>query len=143
MYGIENRCIWKKRAEIVLLQLLFSVVFYQTYAQQKTVKASLFEGVVVAGYTDQGAYVNCTGPAIKYSFAPKGNILLGLLPSLKIKEDQVEEGKPKNAWVTPTLGVGLTAVFRHIAVQLPAFYSPKTSTADGKWKLGVGLGYKF
>jgi len=134
---------WKKRVGMVLLQLLFLVVFYQTYAQQKTVKASLFEGVVVAGYADHGAYVNCTGPAIKYSFAPKGNILLGLLPSLKMKEDQVEEGKPKNAWVTPTLGVGLTAVFRHIAVQLPAFYSPKTSTADGKWKLGLGLGYKF
>jgi len=143
MYGIENKYMWKKRAGIVLLQLLFSVVFYQTYAQQKTVKASLFEGVMVAGYTDQGAYINCTGPAIKYSFASKGNILLGLLPSLKMKEDHVEEGKPKNAWITPTLGVGLTAVFKHLAVQLPAFYSPKTSTADGKWKLGVGLGYKF
>lgn len=132
-----------KLAGVVLLQLLFLAVFHQTYAQQKAVKASLFEGVVVAGYADHGVYINCTGPAIKYSFAPKGNILLGLLPSLKLKEDHVEEGKPKNAWTTPTLGVGLTAVFRHIAFQLPAFYSPKTSTLDGKWKLGVGLGYKF
>ncbi|RKO72620.1 hypothetical protein D7322_06710 [Sphingobacterium puteale] len=111
--------------------------------QEKAVKGSLFEGIVVAGYADHGGYINCTGPSIKYTFAPKSSILFGFMPSLKLREDKVDAGKPKNSLITPTLGLGLTAVFRHMAIQLPAFYNAKTSTSDGKWKLGIGMGYKF
>ncbi|WP_343555661.1 hypothetical protein [Sphingobacterium sp.] len=128
--------------QLLVLPLLL-VICMGSYGQEKTVKGSLFEGIAVAGYTDHGAYINCTGPAVKYIFSPKSCLLLGLLPSLKLKEDQVEAGKPKNSWVTPSLGFGLTAVIRHIAIQLPAFYAAKTGTADGKWRLGVGIGYKF
>ncbi|WP_293902355.1 hypothetical protein [Sphingobacterium sp. UBA5670] len=128
--------------QLLVLPLLL-VICMGSYGQEKTVKGSLFEGIAVAGYTDHGAYINCTGPAVKYIFSPKSCLLLGLLPSLKLKEDKVEAGKPKNSWVTPTLGFGLTAVIRHIAIQLPAFYAAKTGTADGKWRLGVGIGYKF
>ncbi|WP_265712496.1 MULTISPECIES: hypothetical protein [Sphingobacterium] len=126
---------------VALASLLVFTVAAQ--AQQGSVKASLFEGVVVAGYADAGAYINCTGPAVKYTFAPGRSLMLGLLPTLKLKEDKVEEGKPKNAFVTPTLGVGLTLLFGHLAVQLPAFYTAKTSTSNGKWRPGIGLGYRF
>ncbi|MDQ1151773.1 hypothetical protein QE382_003757 [Sphingobacterium zeae] len=129
----------KKLLTVCLLLMISS----QMYGQEKIVKGSLFEGIVVAGYADHGAYINCTGPALKYTFAPKSCLLVGLLPSLKLKEDKVDPGKPKNSWITPSLGFGLTAVFRHIAIQLPAFYTAKTSAADGKWRLGVGMGYKF
>lgn len=129
-----------KKLSVLFLWLTIGCM---AFCQEKAVKGSLFEGIVVAGYVDHGGYVNCTGPAVKYTFAPKNSILLGLLPSLKIKEDKVEVGKPKNSIITPSLGFGLTAVFRHIALQLPAFYTAKSSTADGKWRLGIGVGYKF
>lgn len=116
---------------------------YSALGQEKAVKGSLFEGIVVAGYADHGGYINCTGPSIKYTFASKSSILFGFMPSLKLREDKVDAGKPKNSLITPTLGLGLTAVFRHMAIQLPAFYNAKTSTSDGKWKLGIGMGYKF
>jgi hypothetical protein len=105
-------------------------------------KAQLFEGLLVAGYLDHGAFVNCTGPAIKFSKKPY-TLLLGLLPGLRIKEDQVAPGVPKNSIITPSLGFGLTASFKHLALQLPLYYNSKTPTKDGVWKAGLGLGYKF
>ena len=127
----------------LLTLILLLIAGDRIYSQEKIIKGSLFEGIAVAGFVDQGVYFNCTGPAVKYIFAPKSCLLLGLLPSLKLKQDKVESGKPKNSWITPSLGFGLTVVFRHIAIQLPAFYTAKTSAADGKWRLGVGMGYKF
>ncbi|TDS10254.1 hypothetical protein [Sphingobacterium paludis] len=124
------------------LFLCFGLKNNTLFAQQGTIKGSLFEGTVVAGYVDKGAYINCTGPAVKYS-RPGASILLGLLPTLKIKEDKVEEGKPKNSVITPTLGFGMTACIGHFALQMPAFYTAKTATTDGKWKVGLGIGYKF
>ncbi|TJY64622.1 hypothetical protein FAZ19_15450 [Sphingobacterium alkalisoli] len=111
-------------------------------SQTTKLQASLFEGILLAGYTDHGAYINCTGPAVKY-ILKKASIMAGLLPSLKIKEDRVQAGAARNSLLTPTLGFGLTGCYKHLVVQLPAFYSAKTSTTDGKWKLGVGVGYKF
>ncbi|WP_241254808.1 hypothetical protein [Sphingobacterium sp. DR205] len=127
----------------ITVMLMLHVLSLAAYSQQNPVKASLFEGILVAGYADHGAYINCTGPAVKYNFAKKRAVMLGLLPTLKLKDDKVEEGKPKNSWITPTLGFGLTLVSGHMAIQLPAFYNAKTSTSDGKWKLGIGMGYKF
>lgn len=105
-------------------------------------KAVLFEGTLVAGYVDHGAFVNCTGPAIKFSKKPYA-VLIGLLPSLRIKEDKVSTGAPKNSVVTPNLGFGLTAAFGHLALQIPFYYNAKTAVKDGKWNPGLGLGYKF
>lgn len=108
--------------------------------QEKTVSAKLFEGIIVAGYVDDGAYINCTGPAVKWS-KPTYSILLGLLPSIKIKEDRAAV---KNSTFTPTLGFGATViVLKRIAIQIPTFYTPKTATTNGQWKLGAGIGYKF
>ncbi|WP_166333091.1 hypothetical protein [Sphingobacterium chungjuense] len=108
--------------------------------QEKTVSTKLFEGIIVAGYVDDGAYINCTGPAVKWS-KPTYSILLGLLPSIKIKEDRAAV---KNSIFTPTLGFGATViVLKKIAIQIPAFYTPKSATTNGQWKLGAGIGYKF
>ncbi|WDF68323.1 hypothetical protein PQ465_18775 [Sphingobacterium oryzagri] len=112
------------------------------FSQEKQIRASLFEGTVVAGYVDRGAYLNCTGPGVKYIHAKKV-FLLGLLPGIRMKEDNVADGKPKNTWITPSLGFGLTASIGHLALQLPTYYTAKTATADGSWKLGFGLGYRF
>ncbi|KGE15092.1 hypothetical protein [Sphingobacterium deserti] len=131
-----------KLTKAVTLILFFSVNSTLLLAQNATIKGSLFDGTVVAGYVDKGAYINCTGPAVKYSRSG-ASILLGLLPSLKIKEDNVAEGSPRNALITPTLGFGITACIGHFALQLPAFYAAKTATTNGKWNLGVGIGYKF
>lgn len=112
----------------------------QTNALQT--KASLFEGIIVAGYVDKGAFINCAGPAIKFSKKPVA-VLVGLLPSLRIKKDKVAAGATENAVITPNLGAGITATYKHLAIQVPVYYNAKTSTTDGKWNPGIGIGYKF
>lgn len=104
--------------------------------------ATLFEGIVVAGYVDQGAYLNCSGPSVKFSKKPL-SVLMGLLPSLRIKKDKVAAGAPQNSVLTPNLGLGITAVYKHLAIQVPLYYNAKTASKDGKWNPGFGIGYKF
>lgn len=105
-------------------------------------KAQLFDGTIVAGYVDHGAFINCTGPSVKFSKKPFA-LVAGLLPSLRIKEDKAAAGSTKNSIVTPNLGFGLTAVLNHIALQVPLYYNTKTAAKNGEWNLGIGLGYKF
>ncbi len=110
------------------------------HAQHKKFSAQAFDGIIVGGYADNGAYINCTGPAMKYT-TQKWNLTLGFLPSIKIKEDP---SAVKNATFTPTLGFGATlTIFKHLALQVPAFYIPKTNVDNGRWTLGIGLGYKI
>ncbi|MEJ7556696.1 MAG: hypothetical protein WKF66_00205 [Pedobacter sp.] len=106
-----------------------------------TVKTTLFEGIVAVGYIDDGATINFTGPAIKLTHKPF-IFMIGMLPSLKIKEDKTANG-PKNAMLIPSLGFGATAVYKHLAMQIPFLYNAKTATKDGQWHAGIGLGYKF
>ncbi|TKC10906.1 hypothetical protein FA048_06850 [Pedobacter polaris] len=115
------------------------MLFFTAKAQTKAV---LFDGILVAGYVDNGAFVNCAGPSIKFSKKPY-TILVGMLPSIRIKEDKVATGASQNTLVTPNLGFGATAVFHHVALQVPFYYNAKTAAKDGKWNVGVGLGYKF
>ncbi|MFT4092927.1 MAG: hypothetical protein QM640_04750 [Niabella sp.] len=103
---------------------------------------ALWDGMVVAGYVNEGAYVNFGGPAIKFAQKPFA-VTIGMLPSLRIKEDNVSAGAKKNSTVTPSLGAGVTVWCKHIALQVPVYYNAKTSTDDGKWNVGVGIGYKF
>src|SRR5690606_16232911 len=110
-------------------------------AQIKETKVTFIEGIVVAGYADNGGYLNLVGPAIKITNKP-WTMLVGLLPSLKFKEDKTTNGT-KNSLVTPTLGFGLTTVYKHFAIQIPLFYTNKTASGDGKWNVGIGMGYKF
>lgn len=137
---MENLNAMKHLFRVAFLSCLaFSMLPIQLKAQTKI---TLFDGVVVAGYVDRGAYLNCTGPSVKFTKKPL-SIAAGLLPSLRIKEDKVAPGATKNSIVTPNLGFGLTAVIHHFALQLPLYYNAKTAAKDGKWNLGAGLGYKF
>ncbi len=111
-------------------------------AQTTAIKTSVYEGIIVTGYVDNGAFINLTGPSIKFTQKPFA-LMLGLLPSLKIKEDKVANNGKRNTLITPSLGVGLTALYKHFALQLPMFYTGKTAATDGKWNAGIGVGYKF
>lgn len=104
------------------------------------IKASLFDGIAVAGYVDHGAFINFTGPNISYKNKDL-KLILGMLPSLRMKEDKSEG--TKNSPITPNLGAGVTVVYKKIAFQLPVYYNTKISTQNGTWKMGVGLGYSF
>lgn len=104
------------------------------------VKASFFEGIGVAGYVDHGAFINFTGPNV--GFAHKGlKFIAGMLPSLRIREDH--SPGTKNSPITPNLGAGLTVVYKKIALQVPVYYNTKTSSDNGAWKAGIGLGYSL
>lgn len=104
------------------------------------IKASFFDGMAVAGYVDHGAFINFTGPNI--SFKKKDlKLMLGMLPSLRIKEDRPEG--TRNSPVMPTLGAGVTVIYKKLALQVPVYYNAKTSSANGAWKAGIGLGYAF
>lgn len=122
--------------------LALCMLNFKAKSQTNPVKASLFEGVVVLSYIDHGAAINFTGPSIKYTSKPF-SLLVGLLPSLKIKEDKPIGAATKNSIIMPTLGAGVTAIYKHIALQIPMLYSAKTASKDGKWNVGFGLGYKF
>lgn len=127
---------------VMLLTLTVSQAQTATSTSTKKLTAGVGDGIVVAGYVDNGAYVNFTGPHIKWVKKPYA-ILLGVLPSLRIKEDKVATGATKNSVITPTLGVGITFAYKHLVVQVPLYYNAKSSTADGKWNPGIGIGYRF
>lgn len=130
---------------LLCLALAFSAS--QAHSQTSNVsgpvlKPVLWDGVIVAGYVDNGAYLNFSGPSIKYSRKPVV-FAFGMLPGLRIKEDKVAEGSTSNSTITPSLGFGLTASYKHLAVQIPVYYTNKTAAKGGKWHPGFGLGYKF
>ncbi|SHL60323.1 hypothetical protein [Chryseobacterium polytrichastri] len=112
------------------------------FSQESTpkIKAAFFDGVAVAGYVDHGAFINFTGPNISVTHKDV-KFILGMLPSLRIKEDK--SSGTKNSMITPNLGVGLTAVYKKIALQIPVYYNSKTAAENGAWKVGIGLGYSF
>ncbi|MDH6252996.1 hypothetical protein M2347_002723 [Chryseobacterium sp. H1D6B] len=104
------------------------------------IKTSFFDGIAAAGYVDHGAFINFTGPNINYT-CHGTKFILGMLPSLRIKEDK--SPGTKNSAVTPNLGAGLTVVYKKIALQVPFYYNTKTTAENGRWKAGIGLGYSF
>jgi hypothetical protein len=125
--------------------LVFFIAMAVANAQEKQTKTPAFstwEGAVIIGYVNNGTFVNFGGPSIKLLHKPY-TVSFGLLPSLRVKEDKVTTGQKRNSAVTPTSGFGFTFGYKHLAIQLPMYYNTKTSLADGKWNLGIGLGYKF
>ena len=121
---------------IVTMLFLFSL---QCYAQSEKVKFSAFEGYIIAGYVDNGAFVNFTGPSINYSIE-ESKFVVGMLPSLRLKEDT---GQTKNSLITPNLGVGFTYSYKIWSFQIPFYYNSKTDTENGKWHMGVGVGLRL
>jgi len=132
-----------RKQAILFIKLILFLPAIKTYGQSSETRKSgiiLTEGILVTGYADKGAFLNFTGPGLKFSKKP-GVVILGLLPSLRIKEDKAVTYK--NSVITPSLGFGVTAVFKHIALQVPFYYNAKTASLDGKWTAGIGLGYKL
>lgn len=116
--------------------LFFSLL---CHAQDTKISAAFFDGTVVAGYVDKGGFVNFTGPNVNM-VSGSSRIALGMMPSLRFKDDT---GATRNAFVTPSLGAGITWSYKHLAFQVPFYYNAKTATRDGKWNVGIGLGYRF
>lgn len=133
----------KKNISSIVILLLFCVsVSTAQNNSNKKITATIAEGIIAVGYVDNGAYVNFTGPSIKL-FKKPYLLCLGVLPSLRIKEDKVPAGSPKNSIITPALGAGITFAYKHVALQVPLYYNGKTAKDDGQWNVGVGVGYKF
>ena len=124
--------------KIHLIIILF-LLSLKCNAQTEKVKFSVLDGNVIAGYVDNGAFINFTGPSITY-LVKESRFILGMLPSLRFKEDN---GLTKNSLVTPNLGVGLTYSYKIWSFQLPLYYNSKTDTNNGRWHLGVGVGLRL
>jgi hypothetical protein len=114
--------------------------FYFSQEKDSKLNVSFFDGIAVAGYVDHGAFLNFTGPNINFTHK-NTKLMMGMLPSLRIKQDQ--SSGTKNSTIMPTLGVGFAVIYKKIALQIPFYYNTKTSTDNGSWKPGIGLGYKF
>lgn len=125
---------------ILLIVVINAATTSYASAQEKKISVGAFDGVLIAGYVDNGGFLNFAGPNIAYK---KGStrVSLGMLPSLRYKKDP--STTTTNSSVFPALGVGLTLTYRKLAFQLPCYYNPKTSTANGAWFLGAGIGWRL
>lgn len=101
---------------------------------------SMYDGVVVVGYVDGGAFSNFTGPSLNITYQ-QSKFILSALPSLRYKGDS--STGTKNSFVTPALGVGFTYTYKLLAFQIPLYYNAKTATQDGKWNVGFGIGLRL
>jgi hypothetical protein len=124
---------------IFLLSIGFVFLRISANAQEPKVNLVLYEGVVNGGYVDNGLFLNFGGPNLNMTFSIS-KILLGMFPSLRFKEDK---GTPKNSFVTPALGVGISYMYKRLALHLPLYYNSKTTKENGKWNLGLGIGFKI
>jgi len=120
----------------LVLSLAFSSV---TKAQDNRSTVNAFDGIVVVGYVDNGAYLNFTGPNIKRTTG-QAVTTPGMLPSLRIKQDN---GATQHSLITPNLGIGITYEYNGWAFQVPLYYNPKTADENGQWNVGVGVGFRL
>lgn len=122
-------------------KILFIMSLFSTpiFAQEDKVSFALYDGIFIGGYVDNGAFLNFTGPNINATYK-NSKFVLGMLPSLRFKEDK---GTPKNAFVTPNLGVGFTYSYKIWAIQMPLYYNAKTATQNGQWHVGLGVGLRL
>lgn len=121
---------------LIMLPFLYTT---PTFAQEDKVSFALYDGIFIGGYVDNGAYLNFTGSNINATYK-NSKFILGMLPSLRFKEDK---GTPKNAFVTPNLGIGFTYSYKIWAVQIPLYYNAKTATQNGQWHVGLGVGLRL
>lgn len=129
------------RKVFVLSSILsLSLLCSSAYSQDQKVTAGGFEGAVVAGFVDNGAFLNFVGPNIAYKTG-RSKVMLGMLPSLRYKEDT--STGPTNSSVYPALGVGVAYMYRRLVVQVPLYYNAKNAAKDGEWVVGAGVGVKL
>ncbi len=132
---LKNR---KKIKFITLFVLTCNVL----QAQNNKPSVTVWDGMAIAGYVNDGGFVNFGGPTVKFIKKP-WVFGFGILPTMRIKEDKVAAGAKKNSIIIPTAGFGFTFVYKHFVTQVPFYYNSKTATANGKWNVGLGIGYKF
>jgi hypothetical protein len=121
--------------------LFFALVVFSASlnAQVEKVKPVIFDGVIHFGYVNNGGYINFSGPSL--SVAHKNSkFMFGMLPSLRFKKDK---DLTKNATVYPTLGFGFTYGYKFLSFQLPFYYNTKSTTNNGSWHMGVGVGFRI
>jgi hypothetical protein len=128
-----------KSIKLIVSISIFLLYSNEMVSQKTEVNALLSSGTIVGGYVDNGIYLNFTGPGVKIQKG-SSDLMIGVLPSLRFKEDN---GTTKNALVTPSLGIGMTYTYKSIAVQIPFYYNNKTTIADGRWNIGIGVGLKL
>ena len=121
------------------LLFLFLFLTCSIFGQVEKVKFAIFDGIFIAGYVDNGAFLNCTGPNINAKYG-NSKYILGMLPSVRLKKDKKI---PRNAFVTPNLGVGFTSSYKVWAIQTALYYNNKTAIENGRWHLGLGLGLRL
>ncbi|REC54994.1 hypothetical protein DRF62_07700 [Chryseobacterium piscium] len=119
---------------------IFISTLYFSQEKDSKLNVSFLDGIAVTGYVDHGAFLNFTGPNINFTYK-NTKLMIGMLPSLRIKKDQ--SSGTKNSTIMPTLGIGFAVIYKKIALQIPFYYNTKTSTDSGSWKVGLGIGYKF
>lgn len=127
---------------IFLLSLVSINLWMKVSAQQSEARAmrlDVYDGIAVAGYVNNGAYLNFTGPNINYTYAYH-KFIFGMMPSLRFKKDTQ---RPREAFATPALGFGFTYSYKMLAFQVPFYYQPKTALENGRWLMGIGLGLRF
>lgn len=108
-------------------------------AQIEKVKPVIFDGFIAFGYVNNGGYVNFAGPGLNATYK-NSKFSLGLLPSLRFK---VDNGQTKNATVFPSLGFGFSYSYKYFTFQLPMYYNVKTPLNNGRWHLGIGVGFRI
>ena len=124
----------------VLLVCISLFTFSTTlFAQVDKVKPVFFDGIINVGYINNGGFLNFTGPGLSATYK-NSKFLFGMLPSLRFK---VDKDSPKNASVYPNLGFGLTYSYKYLSLQLPMYYNAKTTTENGSWHVGFGIGYRI
>ncbi len=128
----------------ILLFLTISSISLNAQDVTKKISLTSWDGVIVAGLLNngEGGFVNFGGPAVKLIHKPM-SFSLGMVPGLRYKEDVTPRPAKKNSEITPSLGFALTFAYKHIAIQVPMYFTPKSASADGKWNPGIGIGYKF
>ncbi len=125
---------------IAFLSLIMIIIFSTSLlAQADKVKPVLFDGIINVGYINNGGFLNFTGPGLSATYK-NSKFLFGMLPSLRFK---VDKSTPKNASVFPNLGFGLTYSYKYLSLQVPMYYNAKTTTEDGSWHVGFGIGYRI
>ena len=125
---------------IAYLSLIMLITFSTSLlAQTDKVKPVLFDGVINVGYINNGGFLNFTGPGLSATYK-NSKFLLGMLPSLRYK---VDDDSPRNASIYPNLGFGLTYSYKYLSLQIPMYYNAKTTTEDGSWHVGFGIGYRI
>jgi hypothetical protein len=108
----------------------------------KKVSLSAWDGMAVGGYVNKGGFVNFGGPTVRFIRKP---VAAGIWysPYNANQRRKRDQRCSKELCNYATAGFGFTFVYKHLALQVPFYYNPKTATSNGKWNPGLGLGYKF